>query len=113
MRITKEGCATDPDRMDAVANFPRPESRSQARQLLGLCQQFDVWVPDMAKAAVSMRSLLRKASALVWTPECEVEFMQTKAVLADKRFIKPFDPNLYKELLVDNCKVAGAGYIVI
>ena len=71
------------------------------------------WVPDMAKAAVSMRSLLRKASALVWTTDCEVEFMQTKAVLADKRFIKPFDPNLYKELLVDTCKVAGAGYILI
>ena len=31
MRITKDGCAADPDRMDAVANFPWPESRSQVR----------------------------------------------------------------------------------
>ena len=37
MRITKDGCAADPDRMHAVEQFPRPETRSQVRQLLGLC----------------------------------------------------------------------------
>ena len=36
-----------------------------------------------------------------------------KAMLADERFIKAFDPNLYTELLVDTSKVAGAGYILI
>ena len=40
MKITKDGCSPDPDRMTAVEQFPRPESRSQVRQLLGLAQQF-------------------------------------------------------------------------
>ena len=113
MRITEDGCDADPERMNAVAHFPRPESRSQVMQLLGLCQQFAIWVPDMAPATVCMRALLRKASAFVWTPECEAEFQQMKAVPADERFIKPFDPDLYTELLVDTSKVAGAGYILI
>ena len=43
MRIKKDGCAADPDPMEAVEQFPWPETRSQARQLLGLCQQFSLW----------------------------------------------------------------------
>ena len=80
---------------------------------MGFCQQFALWVPDMAPATVNMRSLLRKATAFVWTPECEIEFVQMKAVLADERFLKAFDPNLYTKLLVDTSKVAGADYILI
>ena len=80
---------------------------------MGLCQQFSLWVPDMAPATVNIRSVLRKATAFVWTAECDIEFVQMKAMLADERFIKAFDPNLYTELLVDTSKVAGAGYILI
>ena len=67
----------------------------------------------MAPATVNMRLLLRKATAFVWTPECEIEFVQMKAVLADEGFLKAFDPNLDTELLVDTSKIAGAGYILI
>ena len=80
---------------------------------MGLCQQFSIWVPDMAPATVNMRSLLRKATAFVWTPECEIEFVQMKAVLADERFLKAFGPNLDTELLVETSKITGAGYILI
>ena len=45
------------------------------QQLLGLCQQFSLWVLDIAPATLKMRLLLRKTSAFVWTPECEAEFM--------------------------------------
>ena len=60
MRKTKDGCAPDPARMEAIEQYLQPESRSQVRQLLGLVQQFSRWVPDMAPATVSMRALLRK-----------------------------------------------------
>ena len=36
--ITQDGCFADPDKMDAISNFPWPESKAQVRQLLGLCQ---------------------------------------------------------------------------
>ena len=99
--------------MEAVEQFPRPETKSQVRQLLGLCQQFSQWVPDMAPATVNMRSLLRKSTAFVWTAECQEDFIQMKKVLTDERFIKAYDPDLYIELLVDTSKVAGCGYILI
>ena len=63
LRITQDGCSADPEKMDAVSNFPRPESKPQVKQLLGLCQQFAVWVPDMAPATVSLRLLLKKSTA--------------------------------------------------
>ena len=34
-------------------------------------------------------------------------------ILYNDKYIKPFDPELYTELLVDTSKVAGAGYILI
>ena len=89
LRITQDGCSADPERMEAVANFPRPETKAQVRQLLGLAQQFAIWVPDMAPATISLRSLLRKATAFVWTSECESEFQQLKEILTDERYIKP------------------------
>ena len=99
--------------MDALSNFPRPESKPQVRQLLGMCQQFAIWVPDMAPATFSLRYLLRKATEFVWTAECKEDFQQMKAILSDERYIKPFDPELDTEFLVDTSKVAGAGYILI
>ena len=50
---------------------------------------------------------------VVWTPECEAELIQIKAVLTDERFLKAFDSTLYTVLLVDTSKVTGAGYIII
>ena len=50
----KDGCAADPNRMEAVEQFPQPETRSQVQKLLGLCQQFSLWVPDMAPVTVNM-----------------------------------------------------------
>ena len=32
LRITQDGCSADPEKMDAVSNFPRPESKPQVRQ---------------------------------------------------------------------------------
>ena len=82
------------------------------RKLMDLVQQFNQWVSDMAPATVSMRALLRNNTAFMWSPECEVEFELMKSVLSDKRFIKPFDPDLDTELLVDASKIAGCGYIL-
>ena len=67
----------------------------------------------MALATVNLRSILREATALVWTPEWEAEFQQMKIVLCNAKYIKPFDPELDIELLVDTSKVAGAGYLLI
>ena len=113
MHITKDGCMVDPARMEAVEQFPRPESRSQVRQLLGFMGQFSWWVPDMVPANVSIRALLRKNTTFMWTPECQAEFEQMKSVLSYERFIKAFDPNLDTKLLVDTSKVACCGYILI
>ena len=76
MHITKDGCAPDPNLMEAIEQFPRPETKSKVRQLLGLCQQFSQWMLDMASATVNMRLLLRKSTAFVWTAECQEEFTQ-------------------------------------
>ena len=113
MRVTKDGCAPDPARMEAIEHYPQPKNRSQVRQLLGLVQQFARWVPNMAPATVNIRALLRKNTAFVWSPECEEEFVLMKSVLTDERYNKPFDPNLDTELLVDTSRVSGCSYILI
>ena len=104
--ITKDGCDADPEKMEAVSQFPRPESK---QQLLGLCQQFAVWVPDMAQANINLRSILRKSWAFFWKPECEAEFHHMKIDVCHEKYIKPFDPELNTELLMDTSKVARAG----
>ena len=55
----------------------------------------------MAPATLSLRSLLRKATSFVWTSECQSKFQRMKEILTVKRYIKPFDPELNIELLVN------------
>ena len=67
----------------------------------------------MAPATVNLRLILKKSMAFVWTPACEAEFQQMKMILCNEKYIKPFDLELYIELLMYTSKVAGAEYILI
>jgi hypothetical protein len=113
LSIGDKGCGPDPDRMKALAEYPRPGCKKQIRELLGLCQQFSVWAPDLSPATVNMRNMLKQTSSFVWSPECEEEFLNVKEALSNNKHIKAFDPELESDLFVDTSRISGAGYILI
>ena len=91
-RISVFGCEPDPDRMTAISEFPRPESRKHLQSLFGLIAQFHSWVPDTATATSNMRKLLSVKVAFTWDDNCEREFIQHKEILCSPSFYAPLTP---------------------
>ncbi len=80
------------DKMQAVANFPRPKTRKDVRSFLGLSGYYRRFIPDYATIALPLTDLTRRRSKSInWTTECEAAFQQLKAKLTSKPILKSPD----------------------
>ena len=109
-RVSREGVATDPEKVSAVANWRRPQDVSEVRSFLGFCSYYRRFVKGFAQLAAPLHQLVadvirvakesRKRPAVVlpnmWTEECERSFSDLKKmftstpILAFADFTKPF-----------------------
>ena len=100
--LTSEGLSTDPAKIDAVINFPRPKTVKDVWSFLGLCNYYRKFVHNFAHTARPLSSLLCKTDGKNsklgsrWTSDCEIAFdalktaLTTAPVLAFADFSKPF-----------------------
>lgn len=106
--ISKDGVATDPDKIEVVSKWQRPNHVSKLRSFLGFASYYRRFVEGFAKLAAPLHRLVaeligtksRKPSerslADAWTQECEQSFEGLKArlvsapVLTYANFSLPF-----------------------
>lgn len=106
--ISDRGVATDPAKVDAVAQWPRPSQVSELRSFLGFASYYRRFVEGFAKLAGPLHRLVAKLAGTkskkgsgevfqaAWTLECEESFEALKAkftsapVLAYADFTRPF-----------------------
>ena len=94
--VSAEGVATDPDKVEAVRNWPEPKTVKDVRSFLGLASYYRRFVKDFAKIAGPLNGLYkkvhetypndmfkgeRKQLSSLWTPECQEAFLQLKLKL--------------------------------
>ena len=95
-RVSAEGIATDPEKVTAVQNWPRPETLKQLRSFLGFASYYRRNVPHFTAVASPLNALVTtccrdikgkpRSSASYWlgsqwTENCEAEFSNIKCVL--------------------------------
>ncbi|KAL1281970.1 hypothetical protein QQF64_000773 [Cirrhinus molitorella] len=106
--ISAQGVATDPGKIEAVAQWRRPETVSELRTFLGFSSYYRRFVEGFAKLAAPLHRLVaevmggktgkRRGKSLVqvWTEQCQTAFEALKGkltsapVLAYADFAKPF-----------------------
>ena len=102
--LSKEGLATDPEKIRAVKDFPRPKTQTDVRSFLGLCNYYRKFISNFSKTANPLHALLQKPRTkgsnskvkVTWNEDCEVAFqslkhaLSTTPVLAFADFSKPF-----------------------
>ncbi|KAK7898384.1 hypothetical protein WMY93_019237 [Mugilogobius chulae] len=105
--ISGEGVSTDPDKVAAVAGWPRPNTVTELRSFLGFASYYRRFVSGFAKMAAPLHRLIadvqrvsgkRKHQLLTasWTGDCEQSFNDLRAalvsapVLAYANFSLPF-----------------------
>lgn len=106
--ISKDGVATDPDKITAVSNWARPQNVSALRSFLGFASYYRRFVKGFSHVAAPLHRLVAEAGGgwrskeravpfgEAWTETCERSFEELKArliaapVLAYADFSLPF-----------------------
>ena len=93
--ISAQGVATDPDKVQAVADWPQPRSARAVRGFLGLAGYYRKFVKDFGAIAAPLTALLKK-EGFTWNEAAAAAFVALKTaittapVLALPDFEQPF-----------------------
>jgi len=76
--VTKEGIKVDPQKINAVVEWPRPTNVTEVRSFLGLARYYRRFVKDFSKIAAPLTNLLKKTTKFEWRGKCEEAFQELK-----------------------------------
>ena len=70
--------SVDPQKVQAVMSWERPNNVTEIRSFLGLAGYYRRFVQDFSKIAAPLIKLTRKGVKFDWSEECEQSFMELK-----------------------------------
>ncbi|XP_073015225.1 uncharacterized protein [Primulina eburnea] len=79
--ISAQGVSVDPNKVEAVINWPKPTNVSEIRSFLGLAGYYRRFIEGFSRIARPMTQLTQKDRRFVWTAECESSFRTLKEKL--------------------------------
>ncbi|UYV79893.1 hypothetical protein LAZ67_18000997, partial [Cordylochernes scorpioides] len=77
--VTESGIRPDPDKIEAITNFPTPKTTTEVRSFMGLCSYYRRFVKDFANKAKPLHDLLRNNVKFFWSNEQEQSFQILKS----------------------------------
>ena len=91
--VSETGIETDPEKIAAVQNWPRPKDVSDVRSFMGLCSYYRRFVPNFATKTKPLVRLTEKNSTFDWSDDQEEAFKTLKMDLAESPVLAYPDPN--------------------
>ena len=79
--VSKDGLATDPDKIEAVVNWPVPTNVSQLRSFLGFCSYYRRFIASFSAIASPLFNLTKKGVPYLWIEDCQNAFEKLKNCL--------------------------------
>jgi len=106
--IDATGVRTNPKKVEAITQFPRPENRTQLRRFLGSLNFYHRFLEGMAAKAIPLFNLLSTKISFVWGEDAQQSFQDLKDALTDAPVLKAPDWHLPFCLYVD-ASISGIG----
>ncbi|KAG8199258.1 hypothetical protein JTE90_003683 [Oedothorax gibbosus] len=91
--VSSAGVQTDPDKTEAVKNWPRPKDVHELRSFLGLSTYYRRFVKGFSMIARPLHRLTEKQQKFTWTPECDEAFDHLKSVLTSAPILAYPEPD--------------------
>ena len=84
---------TEPSKLQAVADFPRPRTKTQVREFLGLTGYYRCFIPNYATLATPLTDLTKKSAPtqVQWTDKCGHAFGKLKERLCSDPVLGSLD----------------------
>ena len=103
--INRHGLTPLPEKVQAVRDFPQPQSQRQLRRFIGLVNFYHRFLPHCADLMQPLHSLLSagepKSQALTWTDSAVASFNATKEALAKASLLAYPQPDAPTCLMTD------------
>lgn len=99
-------------KVQAILDFPPPQTRRQLMRILGMCGFYRRFVPNFAAVTAPLTNLLRKEAKWVWSDECQQVLDQVKSILSCAPVLQAPDFSRPFVLAVDACDV-GVGAVLL
>ena len=84
--VSKDGLSMSEVKIESILNFPKPQTMTAMRSLLGLANYFRGFVPNHASVVAPMQNLLdnkaHKKSPIIWTKEASIAFTNIKVAIS-------------------------------
>lgn len=98
--------------IDAILNFPIPQSRKALIKFLGMSGFYWCFCPNFSAVSTPLTSLTSPKVAFVWSPACERAFKHLKSYLLSSLVLRAPDFNAAFHLQVD-ASGEGVGAVLL
>lgn len=102
--VDANGLRTDPDKVEAILNYPTPSNRKELKRFLGTATWYRRFVPNFSTVAGPLNKLTsnkKNTPPFKWTDEAEVAFKKLKECLVSAPVLSCPDYNLPFEVHTD------------
>lgn len=96
--ITENGVSPDPAKLEAVSSYPLPKKEKDIKSFLGFAGYYRRFIPNFAKLAKPLTSLLKKGTVFKWDAFCDEAFQALKGKLINSPILQ--FPRFNEEFLV-------------
>lgn len=79
--ITQNGVKPNPNKVDAIENFPEPQTPKDVKSFLGLAGYYRRFIPNFAKLSKPLTHLLQKDVPFLFDAACKSAFTELKNAL--------------------------------
>ena len=96
--ISREGVKPNPDKINAIENYPLPKTSKEIKQFLGLLGYYRKFIPDFARLTKPMTKCLKKSNKITLDSEYTNCFEKCKTLLTNDPILQY--PDFTKEFIL-------------
>ena len=110
--IDEKGVRPNPDRLMAIRALKPPTGVPSVRSYLGMVNQLQVYIPELAQLTEPIRGLLRRDIKFQWLPAHQEKFDQIKQILTSDLLVSYYDISLTPTICTDASSKLGLAYVL-
>ena len=109
--VSRNGISTDPEKVEAVAEWPTPSNINDLRSFMGTVGYYRQYIEDFAEVSSPLTLLTCKGQDWVWSCDQEQAFQRLKQNLVTAPVLHYPDPNL-TYILDTDASASGVGAVL-